>query len=65
MLRICQVPYVYGTWHSADAEFPGEYAPDDVQHMPYLRCFFSSSEACSRAERVSGIWLNAFSKPKS
>ena len=45
MLRICQVPYAYGTWHPADAAFPGEYAHDDVQHMPYLRCFFSSSEA--------------------
>jgi len=30
-----------------------------------LRCVFSSSEAWSTAERVPGIWLNAFNDQKS
>ena len=29
----------------------------------YFRCCFSSSDACSSAERTAGTWLTTLSKP--
>src|SRR5450759_3443494 len=34
-------------------------------HAAHSRCFFSSAEAWSRADRVPGTWLMAFNNPKS